>query len=84
MSMYDVNLTEDQVQLLRWSIQVASNTISAQQDGPITPQDRVAIAINLEGLDESLVSQIKPQREAIFGAPDKIIYKQLAFDFDNL
>lgn len=79
--MYKVELTEDQIKLLRWSFQVTADVLSVQE-GPMTPEDALGFIGALEELDGVIVSQVKPQKESVYGAPDKFAYDQMTLKLD--
>lgn len=78
--MYSLQLTENDIKLIRWSMQVSADVLSVQHNDAFSPEEAFAFISQLEELDKSLVKQVKPQREAIFGAPDKPEWEQLSFD----
>lgn len=78
--MYDITISENDIKLIRWSLQVAGDALARQEDGPISPEEALAFIAQLEALDATLVSQVKPQRDELLGgAPDQRNPEQLTF-----
>jgi hypothetical protein len=78
--MYDVTISEDDIKLIRWSLQVAGDALAVQEEGPISPEEALAFMAQLEALDATLVEQVKPQRDEVLGgSPDKRRVEQLSF-----
>lgn len=64
--MYDVTLSEQETKLIRWSLQVAGDALAIQEETHLSQTEVMGFISQLDALDASLVSQIKPQRDALF------------------
>lgn len=77
--MYDVELSDQDVNFIRWSLQVAADALAMQEGEALPPGDALGYIAHLEALEERLVSQVRPQRH---GTSNDSGYEQMSFDLD--